>query len=117
MLQNIFYVVVITQSVISILVLLAILLIVWKLYSFITDTIRQINEKASAISDVVSEVGERGGDLLRMATKEGQSAISASTVMSILMHTYFFGKTIRQVTWHWRAVQFVHWEDDREVGE
>lgn len=47
----------------------------------------------------------------------GAMAGIAAAILLLGFPLYFFGKTIRQVTWHWRAVQFVHWEDDREVGE
>ncbi|OBT66823.1 hypothetical protein VE03_04074 [Pseudogymnoascus sp. 23342-1-I1] len=30
---------------------------------------------------------------------------------------YFYGKTIRHVSWNWSVVKLVHWDDDREVGE
>jgi hypothetical protein len=31
---------------------------------------------------------------------------------------YFFGHAIRTKTWHWALIRtFVHWDDDREVGE
>lgn len=30
---------------------------------------------------------------------------------------YFFGKRIRRASLKWKAVQFVQWMKDREVGE
>lgn len=30
---------------------------------------------------------------------------------------YIWGKKIRHATWHWPFMRYVHWEDDREVGE
>lgn len=30
---------------------------------------------------------------------------------------YIWGKSIRHITWNWPVISYVHWEDDREVGE
>ncbi len=30
---------------------------------------------------------------------------------------YIYGKRIRHASWHWGVVKYVHWDEDREVGE
>lgn len=31
---------------------------------------------------------------------------------------FFWGHAIRRATWHWAPIRkFVHWDDDREIGE
>lgn len=30
---------------------------------------------------------------------------------------YLWGKNIRHVTWNWSIVSYIHWSEDREVGE
>ncbi|KFY97941.1 hypothetical protein V500_01845 [Pseudogymnoascus sp. VKM F-4518 (FW-2643)] len=47
----------------------------------------------------------------------GAMASISSAALLLVVPMYIFGKTIRHVTWHWRVVKFVHWDDDREVGE
>lgn len=45
------------------------------------------------------------------------AAISGALLLLVLPF-YFFGHTIRNVTWRWPLIRkFVHWDDDREVGE
>ncbi len=44
------------------------------------------------------------------------AAISAVGLMGWIP-LYLWGKQIRHVTWRWRVVSYIHWSDDREVGE
>ncbi|KAK0734127.1 major facilitator superfamily domain-containing protein [Lasiosphaeria miniovina] len=44
------------------------------------------------------------------------AAISAALIL-LSVPLYFWGKRIRHVTWQWRVISCVHWNDDREVGE
>lgn len=44
------------------------------------------------------------------------AGISAAVLLSTLP-LYLFGKKIKFASWHWRVVKFVHWDEDREVGE
>ena len=44
------------------------------------------------------------------------AAISAVVLMGWIP-LYLWGKQIRHVTWRWRVVSYIHWSDDREVGE
>lgn len=30
---------------------------------------------------------------------------------------YIYGRSIRKATFRWRIVRYLHWHDDREVGE
>lgn len=94
MLQDIFYIVAITQGVLTIIFILALLFVVFKIYRMASTLVETVNQKANQINDVISEVGEQGSNLLKLATKEGQQAVSASTILAILMNGYFFLKTI-----------------------
>ena len=47
----------------------------------------------------------------------GTMAGIAAVVLLFAIPMYLFGKRIRHVTWHWSVVKYVHWDDDREVGE
>jgi hypothetical protein len=38
-------------------------------------------------------------------------------VLLLAIPFYFYGKRIRHASLQWRAVKFVDWNDDREVGE
>jgi hypothetical protein len=46
-------------------------------------------------------------------------AMAGISALVIVMGAPLFvwGKRIRQATWRWKVVEFVHWSDDREVGE
>ncbi|KAK7432707.1 hypothetical protein QQZ08_000566 [Neonectria magnoliae] len=44
------------------------------------------------------------------------AGISAS-VLVMWVPFYLWGKKIRHVTWHWPVISYIHWDDDREVGE
>ncbi len=44
------------------------------------------------------------------------AAISAAVILC-WVPLYVWGKSIRQVTWQWPVVSYLHWDDDREVGE
>lgn len=94
MLQNLFYLSVILLAVILIIFLLVFLYIIIRTFLAVKRMIENIEEKANQINAKVSEVREIGSDLLQLATKEGQRAASASTILSILMNSYFFLRTI-----------------------
>ncbi|KAE8453255.1 hypothetical protein EG329_011322 [Mollisiaceae sp. DMI_Dod_QoI] len=47
----------------------------------------------------------------------GTMAGISAAVLLFVIPIYVFGKRIRHVTWHWSVVKYVHWEEDREVGE
>lgn len=47
----------------------------------------------------------------------GTMAGIAAAVLLCAIPIYFYGKRIRHATWHWSVVKYVHWDDDREVGE
>ncbi|KAH6853726.1 major facilitator superfamily domain-containing protein [Chaetomium sp. MPI-CAGE-AT-0009] len=44
------------------------------------------------------------------------AAISAAVLLG-WVPLFFWGKKIRHVTWRWRIISYIHWSDDREVGE
>ncbi|KXX74924.1 Protein HOL1 [Madurella mycetomatis] len=44
------------------------------------------------------------------------AAISAAVLLGWIP-LYFWGKKIRHVTWCWPVISYIHWSDDREVGE
>jgi hypothetical protein len=44
------------------------------------------------------------------------AAISAAVIL-LWIPLFLWGKTIRHVTWHWPIISYIHWSDDREVGE
>ncbi|KAH6684663.1 major facilitator superfamily domain-containing protein [Halenospora varia] len=45
------------------------------------------------------------------------AGISGALLLGVIPF-YFFGHTIRNTTWRWALIRkFVHWNDDREVGE
>ncbi len=47
----------------------------------------------------------------------GTMAGIAAAILLFAIPIYIFGKRIRHATWHWSVVKYVHWDDDREVGE
>ena len=44
------------------------------------------------------------------------AAISAIIILGALP-LYVWGKKIRHVSWNWPVISYIHWDDDREVGE
>lgn len=44
------------------------------------------------------------------------AAISAAVIF-MWVPLYVWGKRIRHVTWQWPVVSYIHWDEDREVGE
>lgn len=57
---------------------------------------------------------QKSGYLNAYGAMAGISA--ALLVPSVLF--FFWGKAIRNASWHWGPIRrFVHWDDDREVGE
>lgn len=44
------------------------------------------------------------------------AAISAAVLLG-WVPLFFWGKKIRHATWRWRVISYIHWSDDREVGE
>ncbi|PNP42807.1 hypothetical protein TGAMA5MH_05550 [Trichoderma gamsii] len=47
----------------------------------------------------------------------GAMAGIAGGVLLMWIPLYFWGKQIRHYSWQWRVVSFIHWDNDREVGE
>ncbi|RDL31070.1 Uncharacterized protein BP5553_09859 [Venustampulla echinocandica] len=47
----------------------------------------------------------------------GTMAGISAAVLLCGIPIYIFGKEIRHRSWNWSVVKFVHWDDDREVGE
>jgi hypothetical protein len=48
----------------------------------------------------------------------GAMAGISGSLLLLFVPFYIFGRTIRAKTWEWALIRkFVHWEDDREVGE
>ena len=48
----------------------------------------------------------------------GAMAGISGALLLFVVPFYFFGRTIRAKTWNWGLIRkFVHWDDDREVGE
>ncbi|PHH90807.1 hypothetical protein CDD83_2606 [Cordyceps sp. RAO-2017] len=47
----------------------------------------------------------------------GAMAGISAAVLIMWVPLYIWGKRIRHGTWKWSVVSFVHWSDDREVGE
>ncbi len=94
MLEQIYYIVIITFGIMGIIFLLTITLIIFKLYQHISALIRTAQHTAGEVSSIINDLGERGSDLLRLTTKEGQQAIKTSTLLSAAMNSYFFLRTI-----------------------
>jgi hypothetical protein len=44
------------------------------------------------------------------------AGISAAVLLFWVVF-YGWGKRIRHATWNWRVISYVHWDEDREVGE
>ncbi|KAH8889562.1 MFS general substrate transporter [Thozetella sp. PMI_491] len=44
------------------------------------------------------------------------AALSAAVILC-WVPLYFWGKAIRHATWNWPVISYIHWGDDREVGE
>ncbi|KAK0667583.1 putative transporter [Cercophora samala] len=47
----------------------------------------------------------------------GTMAAISAAVLVCWIPLYFWGKTIRHVTWGWPVIAYIHWREDREVGE
>ncbi|KAF4984073.1 hypothetical protein FZEAL_652 [Fusarium zealandicum] len=47
----------------------------------------------------------------------GAMAGIAAAVLVLWIPFYIWGKRMRHVTWNWPLVSYIHWDDDREVGE
>jgi hypothetical protein len=47
----------------------------------------------------------------------GAMAGIAAAVLIMWVPLYIWGKQIRHATWNWPILSYIHWEDDREVGE
>ncbi|KAK3940046.1 MFS general substrate transporter [Diplogelasinospora grovesii] len=47
----------------------------------------------------------------------GVMAAIAAIVILMWVPLYVWGKKIRHVTWQWPVISYIHWSDDREVGE
>jgi hypothetical protein len=47
----------------------------------------------------------------------GAMAGISAAILILWVPLYVWGKKIRHVTWTWQTLSFVHWNDDREVGE
>jgi hypothetical protein len=47
----------------------------------------------------------------------GAMAGISAGVLLFWVPLYIWGKRIRHVTWRWKVTSFVHWNEDREVGE
>lgn len=47
----------------------------------------------------------------------GTMAAISAAVLVCWVPLYFWGKTIRHVTWGWPVIGYIHWSEDREVGE
>jgi hypothetical protein len=47
----------------------------------------------------------------------GTMAAISAAVLLCWIPLFFWGKKIRHVTWQWRVISYIHWSDDREVGE
>lgn len=94
MLQDIFYIAVITLTVLTIIVLIAVLFIIIKTYKMVTQTIMRAQEKATQVTDTINELGERGSGLIEMFTQKGSKAATASNIVSALLNGYFFLRAI-----------------------
>jgi Major Facilitator Superfamily len=47
----------------------------------------------------------------------GAMAGISAVVLLFWIPLYIWGKRIRHATWHWSITSYVHWDEDREVGE
>ncbi|GAP83480.1 putative MFS transporter [Rosellinia necatrix] len=50
-------------------------------------------------------------------TAYGTMAAIAAGVLLLWIPLYFWGSSLRQRTWRWRLISYIHWTNDREVGE
>ena len=50
-------------------------------------------------------------------TAYGIMAAIAAIVVLFWIPLFWLGKGIRHVTWQWPFISYIHWGDDREVGE
>jgi hypothetical protein len=46
-----------------------------------------------------------------------QMAGIATFVLLFWIPLYVWGKRLRHASWRWKICNFVHWDEDREVGE
>lgn len=47
----------------------------------------------------------------------GAMAGISGAILVMWIPLYIWGKQIRHATWHWPVLSYIHWHDDREVGE
>ena len=47
----------------------------------------------------------------------GAMAGISAGILILWIPLYLWGKRIRHGTWKWKVLSFIHWNDDREVGE
>lgn len=47
----------------------------------------------------------------------GTMAGIAAAVLLLAIPMYLYGKNLRHISWNWSIVKWVHWKEDREVGE
>lgn len=47
----------------------------------------------------------------------GAMAGISAAVLILWVPLYVWGRNIRHVTWSWPVISYVHWSEDREVGE
>lgn len=94
MLQDIFYISVITLSVFTIVVLAVLLFIIIKTYKMVTQMIQRAQQKASEVTDTINDLGERGSGLLEMFTQKGTKAATATGIITALINAYLFFHSI-----------------------
>lgn len=41
----------------------------------------------------------------------------AAAVLILWVPLYIWGKALRHASWHWPILRYIHWDEDREVGE
>jgi hypothetical protein len=47
----------------------------------------------------------------------GTMAGISGAVIFMALPLFLWGKEIRRATWGWKVISYIHWSDDREVGE
>ncbi|KAK3328904.1 major facilitator superfamily domain-containing protein [Apodospora peruviana] len=47
----------------------------------------------------------------------GVMAAISAVIILMWVPLYVWGKKIRHATWQWSVISYIHWSDDREVGE
>ncbi|KAJ2907049.1 MFS general substrate transporter [Zalerion maritima] len=47
----------------------------------------------------------------------GAMAGISAGILILFLPLYIWGKAIRHASWNWPVISYMHWEDDREVGE